>query len=281
MMKEMFWRWTVMYTSFYGMYCNPFLKDESIKFAFKSRDFNEALSRFNYLKEINGIGLFTGFPGVGKTYVARYFINNLNKDLYKVIYISANKSTSLFNFVKLLCDSLNLNIGSCYHANIYSSIQSEFKRLVSKDKVSVVVIIDDAHLLPKDVIDYFKIFYDFDMDSKDYVSLILIGLPELKAELSKNIYETLKQRIIVNYSFDGLSRDEVKEYIISRLEYANSNTSIFNQEAISALYSCSKSLPRRLNALAINSLMLGFQNNNTIIDSNIVMNAKNEIDFDQ
>lgn len=92
-------------------------------------------------------------------------------------------------------------------------------------------------------------------------------------------YETLQQRIVVNYKFNGLSRDEVKEYVISRLELANQKNKIFKESALTALYSVSKGSPRRLNNLIINCLMIGYQNNKSEIDEEIVMFAKNEIDF--
>lgn len=268
-----------MYTSFYGMSTNPFIKDESIKYKFESRDFRQSINRFNYLKEIKGIGLITGLPGYGKTYVARYFINELNPNLYKIIYISITNNMTVFDFFKILSDELHLDIGACYKNDIYTNIQNEFIRLVEHERVQPIVILDDAHLLTRDILSNFKLFYDFKMDSKDYVALMMIGNPTLKDELSKNIYETLKQRIIVNYTFKGFSRDEVKFYLESRLEIANSNKDIFEPEAINALYSCCKSSPRRLNALIINSLMLGFQDKLTKIDSTVIMNAKNEMDL--
>lgn len=268
-----------MYTSFYGMSCNPFLKEESIKYKFESNDFIQTINRFYYLKEIRGIGLFVGEPGFGKTYVARYFIKQLNNDLYKAIYISANKDMSSFDFYKVIADNFNVDIGNCYKTDIYNNIQNEIKRLVLKDRIQPIIIIDDANLLTREILQNFKVFYDFDMDSKDYVSLILIGTPDLKIELSKTLYEPLKQRIIVNYTFSGLSRDEVKSYIETRLEYSNTFNTIFEIDAINSLYSCCKCSPRRLNTLIVNSLMLGYQKGLSKIDSSIIMEAKNEMDL--
>lgn len=268
-----------MYTSYYGMSCNPFLKDESIKYNFESNDFNETLSRFNFIKEVKGIGLFIGEAGLGKTYVTRYFINNLNPDLYKVIYISASNNMTVFDFFKVISDELNLDTGACYRIDLYKNIQNEIIRLVNKDKVNPIIIIDDAHLLSRDILFNFKVLYDFEMDSKDYVSLILIGYPNLKFELSKNIYETLSQRIIVNYKFNGLSREEVKAYVKSRLDIANANREIFSKEALNCLYSCCKSSIRRLNTLVINCLMLGMQNKEITIDEETVISAKKEMDL--
>ncbi len=268
-----------MYTSFYGMSCNPFSKDGNSSYPYHSNDFDEMIGRLNFLTEVKGIGLFFGLPGLGKTYCLRYFINNLNKDLYKIIYINPTINMTVFDFFKSLCDQLDIDIGNCYKSDIYKNIQKEIIRVNNQDKVNVVVIIDDAQLLSREIIFNFKVLYDFEMDSRDYVSLILVGHPDLRDELSKNVYETLKQRIIVNYSFKGLTREEVKEYVKTRLEMANTNKEVFSIEALNSLYSCCKSSPRRLNTLVINSLMLGSQKSKPVIDEEIIINAKGEMDL--
>lgn len=268
-----------MYTSFYGMNNNPFTKEESSRHPFKSNDYNEAITRLNYLKEIKGIGVFCGTSGLGKTYTMRNFMDSLNKDLYKVIYINATINMTVFDFYKTITDALYLDIGACYRSDIYNNIQKEIINIVNKDKMDVIVIIDEAHFLSREILQCLKVFYDFEIDSKDYVSLVLVGYSELKDELSKKIHETLNQRIIVNYEFEGLSREEVKEYVKTRLELANTNRDIFEIDALNALYSCCKSSPRRLNTLVLNSLILGQQSKKHKIDSNIVMAAKGEMDL--
>lgn len=268
-----------MYTSYYGMSTNPFLKSENIKYKFESNDFRETVNRLHYIKEIKGVCLITGHTGYGKTFAIRNFINELNSDLYKIIYISATKDMTVFDFYKAICDQLYLDTGACYRTDIYVNIQKELKRLVEKERIQPIVIIDDAQVLRREIINNFKIFYDFDMDSADYVSLIIVGQVELKDKLMKNIYESLKQRILVNYTLNGFSREEVSEYVKSRLKIADTNQEIFEPDGLNALYACSKSSPRRLNTLIINSLMIGYQNNKIKIDSEIVMNAKKEMDL--
>lgn len=268
-----------MYTTYYGMSCNPFLRKESIDYPFESTDYRQCINRFHYLKEIKGIGLFVGESGYGKTYVIRQFIKSLNKDLYKIIYISAQKDMSVFDFFKTLSDNLGLDVGSCYKTDIYTNIQKEIKRITLKDRMQIIIIIDDAHLLTREILLNFKLFYDFEMDSMDYIALMLVGQPDLKQEIAKNIHIALKQRIIVNYSFEGLERDEVKRYVTTRLDFANVKHELFEPDAYNALYAASKSSPRRLNTLIINSLMLGFQDKLKTINSDIVMNAKNEMDI--
>ncbi len=76
-----------MYLSYYGLEKNLFQKEINANEAFKSNSFTNAIARLQYLKETRGIGLFTGGPGVGKTYTLRYFADDINKDINKILYI--------------------------------------------------------------------------------------------------------------------------------------------------------------------------------------------------
>lgn len=268
-----------MYTSFYGMNSNPFIKAENYKNPLETNDYKETIQRLNYIKEIRGIGIIYGENGLGKTYALKSFINSLNKELYKVIYINPTIMMTTFDFISILSNELNLDTGACYKSQLLSNIQKEIMRIVDHEKVNVIVIIDDAHLLSREILLTLKILYDFEMNSKDYVSLILMGQEELRVELSKKVHTSLNQRINANYRFNGLSRDEVKEYVKTRLEIANANKNIFGIDALNSLYSCSKSSFRKLNTLIINCLILGFQKNKPIIDNEIVMLAKREMDL--
>jgi len=268
-----------MYTSFYGMTSDPFRKEETYKNPMESEDYKETLNRLNYIKEIKGIGVFYGDNGLGKTYTIRSFINSLNKDLYKVIYINPTINMSVFDFLNIVAKELYLDTGNCYKTEIISNIQKEIVRITVQDKMNVIVIIDDAHLLSRDILMNLKLLYEFEMNSKDYVSLILVGQDDLKIELTKTIHTALKQRINTNYKFHGLSRVEVKEYVRTRLEMSNANKDIFETEALNSLYLCSKSSLRRLNTLITNCLIIGFQMNKPIINNEIVMLAKGEMDL--
>lgn len=266
------------YLSYYGLEENLFNKGVKSEVSYKSCDFNNVINRLKYLKEIKGIGLITGSPGLGKTYTMRCFVESLNEDLYKVIYISPT-NLGKFEFFGNIAKQLNINLGNCYKDEIYENIRREIKRLVNEQRIEVIIIVDDGQNLNPKVLKDLKILFDFQMDSKDYTTIILCGHEELRKELSKITYEALQQRIVVNYRFEGLTREEVKEYIRTRLELSKQKSNIFTDTALNGLYNASKGNPRRLNSLIINCFIIGYQEKKSIIDEEIVMKAKNEIDF--
>ena len=72
-----------MYKAFFGLTMDPFSKEVESKNFYKSYQFNQALSRLDFLKQNKGFGLITGEPGTGKSSLLRYFKESLNPNLYK------------------------------------------------------------------------------------------------------------------------------------------------------------------------------------------------------
>lgn len=93
------------------------------------------------------------------------------------------------------------------------------------------------------------------------------------------IYEPLRQRIIVNYNLDGLTKSESKDYINQSLKNAGALANFFNDASIAAAYSYSNGSIRKLNNILTKSLIIGASENKQVIDSDIILAAQNEIDF--
>ncbi|TYQ15355.1 UNVERIFIED_CONTAM: type II secretory pathway predicted ATPase ExeA [Acetivibrio alkalicellulosi] len=269
-----------MYKSYWSMEFNPFIKDDTDKIKetyFNSNDFKNATARLEHLKNIKGIGLFTGFSGTGKTFALRYFSKNLNPSLYKVIYIQLSTITVL-EFYKSLSYGLDLEPPN-KKVDMFRDIQQRIVSLSKDKKITPVVIIDESQYLKTDLLNDLKLLMNFDMDSKNYVVLILLGQPVLNNILSKQIHEALKQRIVISYNFEGISKNEVKEYITSRLELCGVHSEIFSNNAIEAIFGCCNGSTRKLNNIVDKCLVIGYMNKATIIDTDIVMSAQNEIEL--
>ena len=57
-------------------------------------------------------------------------------------------------------------------------------------------------------------------DSLNCFSLVLVGEPYLNHILDKQVHEALRQRITVHYNYEGLSNQEVPDYICHKLGIA-------------------------------------------------------------
>ncbi|MTI67934.1 MAG: AAA family ATPase [Firmicutes bacterium] len=266
-----------MYKTYYGLKMDPFIKDVNIKNHYTSKDFKEAISRLEFLKNTKGFGLLTGEPGVGKSFLLRYFINSLNTNLFKCVYIPISTLT-VMDFYRALCNGLGLNPA---HKKIemFKQIQEAIYNYKVNKNITPVIIIDEAQFLKNSLLDDLRLIFNFQVDSKDYSILILSGQTPFITQINRQTHEALRQRIVVNYNLKGLSKEETKDYINTRLEIAGCHDSIFTESAYELLYSSSNGCLRVLNTLAKMSLISGANQKLKSIDNEIIYQAQKELNI--
>lgn len=262
-------------TTYYGMDRNPFLKDISIDKLYESNDFKQMNNRLEFLIRSRGIGVFLSSPGMGKTTCLRQTLESLNPNRYKIIYICMTTITAI-DFYRILNEQLGLE-ETTKKSVMFNAIQNEFKRLVKENKMEIVLAIDEAQFLRKEVLKEFIMLMNFDYDSKDYCTLILIGQNELVNTLRLKSLEPLRQRINMNYTFTGFNETEVKEYVVSRLRAVNCKSDIFTEESYHTLYTLMNTSLRILNQLINKSMILSMKRNSSVIDSELIMEASREL----
>lgn len=259
------------------MQFNPFSKEIDVNKLYKTQDFNEAITRLNFLHDTQGFGLFTGFSGTGKTFTVNYYLNTLSSSLHKVIYLPLS-SVTVMDFFRSMCIALNLETKTS-KSKMFYDIQDTIKRLVKDQKKHLIIVIDEAQLLKQEILADLKILFNFDMDSKNMATVILMGLPILNHTLSKGINEELKQRIVMNYEFSGLSKEDIKGYISDRLHLVGAKPDIFTENVYEALPNLINGSIRKLNVLLTRALTLGAIEKVDFLDENLIMKATNDINL--
>ncbi len=117
------------------------------------------------------------------------------------------------------------------------------------------------------------------MDSRDRAAILLTGLPKLNSTLQLQIYEPLKQRIIMNYNLEGLSKEEGKTYISEKLIGAGCNQTIFDDATIEAILNAADVTPRLINKYCNISMLIGDSSKANLITADIVMQAINDCEL--
>lgn len=263
-----------MFTAYWEMQFNPFSKPDSAKHAFESEDFKQASARLKHLRDIKGLGLFTGLPGSGKTYALKKFADSLSPSLYKIFYLPMSTITNLEFFRAV---ALGLGIVPPYKKiDLFNAIQERMLSLSKDKRVTTVILLDEGQYLNTKILNDLKILLNFDMDSECHAVMAVFGLPILASTLSMQAHEALAQRIVISYAFNGLSKDELASYLDSRLSACGVNGNIFAQPALEALWGCSGGSPRVINSIAEKCLIIGAQRSAKAIDADIVMLANNE-----
>jgi len=265
----------MMFTTYWEMQFNPFSKTAPAKHFYESDDFKQATARLKHLCEIKGIGLFTGTAGTGKTYTIKQYTDSLNPSLYKVLYLPLSTVTVL-EFYRAVAIGIGL-IPQYKKIDLFNSIQERILSLSKDKRITTVIICDEGQYLNTKILNDLKIIMSFNMDSENHAAFIIAGQPSLANTLSMNAHEALAQRIVINYTFNGLSKSEMMDYISSRLKSCGVSTGIFAENALEALWGCCGGSPRVVNSLAEKCLLIGSQKCAKVIDPEIVMLASSEI----
>lgn len=258
------------YTARYGLEFNPFIKN-SKEVLVETQEYKEALFRLNYLLSTKGFGLLTGSAGRGKTTAIRNWASKLNPSLYKVVYSSLSTLT-VNDFYKNLAQELGAQPAFRKTDN-FKIIQNEINRLALEKRQTPVIIIDEANYISNLVLNDLKMLFNFEMDSKDRAIILLAGLPQLNNTLRLSNHEPLRQRIVMNYNLEGLSKSEGRSYIESKLKGAGCTQAVFDDNALEAILNAANGIPRMINKFCNASLLIGNSSNVNIITADTVMQA--------
>lgn len=164
-------------------------------------------------------------------------------------------------------------------SSMFRSIQEFFENMSTNKHIHCIICLDEAQYLNNDILRDLKILCNFNMDSKNCFSLLLLGQPTLVNVLMRQPNEALRQRIVINYRFNGITEKEAGEYIRNRLELSGVSGATIDDSAIVAAYgACSESI-RKLNLIITKALIIGAQNGKPNIDTDIILSAINEIEL--
>ena len=251
----------------------PFDKNIKTRDVLDTKPVKECTARLNYIKRRGGILLLTGDPGVGKTLALRCYVESLNENLFKTCYTplsTLSRSDLLYHLNRLLGLAPRLSKSA-----IYSQIQQTL--LESKEQMgkTVLLILDEAHLLQTGPLEELRLLTNFKMDSYDPFILVLSGQSDLRRIMEFAVMEPLNQRIAIRYHMPGLCLDECKQYIAHHLKLAGVKEPILDEKALEAVYELSFGIPRKIGTITEQALTYAMFDHKRTVTAEMVLKVKN------
>ena len=166
-----------MYELFYEMKHTPFTRGIPTTALYMTHQSSEVFSRLEYTAKKQLFAVLIGEPGTGKTSTLRRLKAELSELEYMVLYISDSKLTprSFYNYLLMQLGCKPVLQRNTARDNLHKQI--EIMRGMQSRKV--VVIVDEAHLLDKEMLEEARFLLNYKMDSENPLALILSGQTEL------------------------------------------------------------------------------------------------------
>jgi general secretion pathway protein A len=133
-----------------------------------------------------------------------------------------------------------------------------------------VVIVDEAHLPDRELLEEVRFLLNFRMDSVNPMALILSGQSEPWDRLKQQRFAAIRQRIDMVCRMLPFDRVKTEGYLKRHLSAAGTDRDIFSEAAIDMLYAYSSGIARLINKAATNCLIYGAQSQKPIIDDHMV-----------
>lgn len=266
-----------MYLDFYGFSEKPFSKTPDPRFLFMSGGHREALARLQYAVEERELVLLTGEIGCGKTTLSRALMDTAG-DGYRFCFVF-NPKLGPLEFLRTIAAGLGLEEPKRSKEDLLQEL-TDALYMSNREGRCPVLVIDEAQLIPdREVFDEIRLLTNFQLDDKNLLSIIIMGQPELRRSLANPVYEPLRQRIGVQFHLPSLNLEETMEYMDFRLEVAGGEPGLFSPDAVLKIYELSGGVPRKINLIATNALLVGFGKDAAWIDGSVIDELTEELNI--
>jgi type II secretory pathway predicted ATPase ExeA len=259
----------------YGLSCTPFSRSIAPSQIFAARTHKEAVARLKWLIDETAIGVVTGEVGAGKTIAARAAVASLDTSRFSVVYLS-NPMVGARGIHHHLVTALG-GIPRFHRPALIAQTADLLAAETEERRKTVVLIVDEGHLLSVDQLEQLRLLTNTDMDSRSSLGLILLGQPTLRRRLKQGHFAALDQRIGLRFHLNGLPLEETAAYIAHHLSLAGRSDPLFSDDAIALIHHTSRGIPRAINNLAVQALIATYADNKGIVDASAAKAAVTEI----
>ena len=257
-----------MYLDYWNLERLPFENVPDPSFYVPSSQHEEALHMMLYaVKQRKGAAMLTGEVGCGKTLLSRAFLKHLNGGRYNVALIT-NPAFSALEFLQEILYQFGVEPASTTKLSLLHYLN---QLLLDNDKKNVesVIVVDEAQAIgDPQILEELRLLLNFQRNDRFLLTLVLLGQPELKVNLSA--IPQFLQRIGIQSHLTPLTLPDVERYVKYRIKVAGGQESIFAADAFRSIHVRTQGIPRVINNLCDLCLLAGFVAKASKIDTHMV-----------
>ena len=222
--------------------------------------------------EDEGFVLLTGEPGTGKTLIGYVLLERLGEGA-----ASAFLTNSHFADRAALLQAILYDLGLPYEGASEQLLRLRLTDQLLKncaDKLRTVIVIDEAHHLSGDLLEELRLLANLEAGSGKAVQFVLLAQPCILPTLAQPGLEALAQRIAARPELSALDVEEAYDYLLHHVRLAGVKPEkLFDDTALEAIARATHGLPRCLNQVAHQALVLAEEGELTKVDTEAALEA--------
>ena len=233
------------------------------------------------IQERRGFITIVGEVGTGKTTLLNAVLNRLD-DKTKIAFIF-NTDMAFNEILNMTLYELGLSKSqdSLSKANAIQRLNDFAIQQLAKGG-NVVLILDEAHILSRNAMENLRLLSNLETQRHKLVQIVLSGQPELDTKLDQYELRQLAQRINLRRYIHPLDKKSTFAYLQHRLKVVtNSDSSPFSSQAQQMIWEYSGGIPRKINMLCDNALLIGYGLKQKKINAAIIQEVAEDLKWDR
>jgi general secretion pathway protein A len=269
-----------MYEQFFGLTTCPFKLNPDPRFLFHNAQTREALSCLLYVvQQRRGVVLLTGEVGTGKTTLLNSALQELQVKGVKTAYVF-NPRLDVLDFLKYIMTDLDIPIVGHTKGDLLGALNNwllhEFQQ-----KRTVALVIDEAHEISDEMLEEVRLLTNLETSQDKLIQIVLSGQPELESRLRAPHLRQLRQRITLWSRTRPMTFGESEQYIRERLLIAgHDGSSVFTEQALSAIFRYARGIPRTTNLLCDHALIASYAAQTKLVHAVTIEEVARDFELD-
>jgi general secretion pathway protein A len=225
----------------------------------------------------DGFVVITGEIGSGKTTLIESFLRQLDSDVV-IAQINQTQVTAV-EFLQSVLVQFGFSPFKMKKAELIATLNSFLIEQYAAGR-KVLLIIDEAQNLSLKVLEEIRLLSGIEATKEKVLRIILAGQPELNEKLDSPELVQLAQRVRLRFHLGALSREDLRAYVLHRLDVAGAEgREIFTEETFPELYRYSGGVPRLVNTLCDTAMMSAFNEDRDVVTAKDIASAVGELQW--
>ncbi|MFN7874265.1 MAG: ExeA family protein [Pirellula sp.] len=263
-----------MYETYFGLVNRPFLTVPTLERYYPGSTIEQTFQMAaRAISRAEGPVAIFGGTGLGKTMLCLRIAEHFRRN-YDVVMLSSSQLITRRALLQSLLFELKMPYRNLNEGELRLTLMNRLQPSTEHPGLGLLLIADEAQTLSPKLLDEIRLLTNITRDGMPRVRLVLCGTMKLEDSLSNPRMESLCQRLSCRCYLTPLTPQETTGYVAHKIELSGVPVgTVITREAIDAIYRGTDGIPRLIDQLADQTLLLAAQERQRPISAALVGKA--------